>query len=159
MVPVSIVPVAIVPVASVPVIASVPVTNSVANVPVGIVPVKSGRVKLSSGRVLFGSRVGKVPVKSSGIIVTSGSGVGGTPAGHSLFQMAEPTPIPAPKTAPRTPMTINTLMMKKPESSSSCGGGGGGLYPWSTDDFRDELRDDLLLLRLLAFKTIENSYF
>ena len=57
-------------------------------------------------------------------------------------------------------MTINILMMKKPESSSSCGGGGGGLYPWSTDDFRDELRDDLLLLRLLAFKTIENfSYF
>ena len=138
MVPVSIVPVAVVPVASVPVIASVPVTNSVANVPVGIVPVKSGRVKLSSGRVLFGSRVGKV----------------------SLFQMAEPTPIPAPKTAPRTPMTINILMMKQPESSSSCGGGGGGLYPWSTDDFRDELRDDLLLLRLLAFKTIKNfNYF
>ena len=53
-------------------------------------------------------------------------------------------------------MTINILMMKKPESSSSCGGGGGGLYPWSTDDFRDELRDDLRLLRLLALKTIKN---
>ena len=59
MVPVSIVPVPIVPVASVPfsVMGSVPVTSSV-----GIVPVKAGRVKLSSGRVLFGSRVGNVPV-------------------------------------------------------------------------------------------------
>ena len=90
------------------------------------------------------------------IVVIPGPGTPGTPTGHSSFQMAEPTPIPAPKTAPRTPMTINILMMKKPESSSSCGGGGGGLYPWSTDDFRDELRDDLRLLRLLALKTIKN---
>ena len=154
MVPVSIVPVAIVPVASVPVIVSVPF-SVIGSVPVtssvGIVPVKAGRVK--SGRVLFGSRVGNVILSKSGNIVVV---VSGTPAGHSSFQMAEPTPIPAPKTAPRTPMTINILMMKKPESSSSCGGGGGGLYPWSTDDFRDELRDDLRLLRLLALKTIKN---
>ena len=97
-------------------------------------------------------------MKSSGSSISGRSvepGVSGI-SGHSSFQMAEPTPIPAPKTAPRTPMTINILMMKKPESSSSCGGGGGGLYPWSTDDFRDELRDDLLLLRLLALKTIKN---
>jgi len=119
--------------------------------------VKAGRVKLSSGRVISGSRVGNVPVKlkSGNIVVRSSScSGGGVVSGQSSFQMAEPTPIPAPKTAPRTPMTINILMMKKPESSSSCGGGGGGLYPWSTDDFRDELRDDLRLLRLLALKTI-----
>ena len=95
-VPVSIVPVAIVPVASVPVIVSVPVsvigsvpvTSSVANVPagdvpVGIVPVKSGRVKSSSGRVivLFGSILKSVsPI--------SGLSVGNTE--HSSFQMAEP---------------------------------------------------------------------
>ena len=99
-----------------------------------------------------------VKFKSGNIVVRSlfgPSSCSGAAGGHSpSFQMAEPTPIPAPKTAPRTPMTINILMMKKPESSSSCGGGGGGLYPWSTDDFRDELRDDFLLLRLLALKMI-----
>ena len=100
-------------------------------------------VKLSSGRVLFGSRAGKVQLKSSGIIVApriyDGSGVGGTPAGHCSFQMAEPTPLLAPKTAPITPMTINTLMMKKPESSYSC----------------EEVLVDYILafISLLAFKT------
>ena len=49
------------------------------------------------------------------------------------------------------PITAIILRMKQPLSSSSCGGGGGGLYPWSTDDFRDELR-------LLPYKTILNGH-
>ena len=50
------------------------------------------------------------------------------------------------------PITAIILRMKQPLSSSSCGGGGGGLYPWSTDDFRDELR-------LLPYETILNGHF
>ena len=72
--------------------------------------------------------------------------------------MAEPTPIPAPKTAPRTPITNNSLRIKNPESSCSFGEGDGELFSWSADDFRDELRDDLLLTRLLAYMQILNLY-
>ena len=46
------------------------------------------------------------------------------------------------------PITAIILRMKQPLSSSSCD---GGLYPWSTDDFRDELR-------LLPYKTILNGH-